>query len=106
MTGSAAPPLSARCFDCFRLYGDQDGFPDLIIPDEAWRKISPTGDDGGLLCPSCICARLHLAGMRNVYGAFMSGPVRSVEEPVMQALRMAENAWRVATRERVGEDAA
>lgn len=56
-----------------------------------WRRISPTGDEGGLLCPSCICKRLHAAGISNVPGAFMSGPIRSVEEPVMDALRRAEN---------------
>lgn len=74
------------CHDCHRPYGDEHGFPDLILEHWVWRKISPTGDAGGLLCPSCICKRLHEAGMSNVYGAFMSGPVRSVEEPVMAAL--------------------
>lgn len=79
------------CADCGRPYGDEHGFPDLIIPNDAWRRISPTGNEGGLLCPSCICKRLHEAGMSNIYGAFMSGPIRSVEEPVMHALRWAEN---------------
>ena len=79
------------CHDCHRPYGAEHGFPDLIIESGAWRKISPTGDDGGLLCPGCICKRLHDAGMSNVYGAFMFGPVRSVEEPVMAALCAAAN---------------
>ena len=86
------------CHDCGRPYGDEYGFPDLIIPNEAWRKISPTGDSGGLLCPSCICSRLHKAGMTNVYGAFMSGPIRSVEEPLMYALRWTENLREQAER--------
>lgn len=82
--------LTAGCFDCGITYGDEFGFPDLVISNDAWRAISPTGDSGGLLCPSCMCRRLHKAGMSNVYGAFMSGPIRSVEEPVMHALQWVE----------------
>lgn len=78
------------CEDCNRPYGDEHGFPDLIIPYDAWKRISPTGDDGGLLCPSCICKRLHDAGIR-CEGAFMSGPIESVSRPVMNALRRVEN---------------
>lgn len=78
------------CHDCCRPYGDEHGFPDLIISYEAWRRISPSGDDGGLLCPSCICKRLADAGIR-CEGAFMSGPVISVSAPTMTALRRVEN---------------
>jgi len=62
------------CVDCGRPYGDQYGFPDLIIPDEAWLAISPTGHGGGLLCPSCICQRLHVRGI-TCEGRFTSGPL-------------------------------
>jgi hypothetical protein len=78
------------CEDCKRPYGDEHGFPDLIIPYDAWKCISPTGDDGGLLCPSCICKRLHAKGIR-CEGAFMSGPIESVSRPTMYALRRVEN---------------
>lgn len=80
----------SECFDCQRPYGDEYGFPDLVIPTWAWEKISPTGDDGGLLCPSCICKRLHDSGIR-CEGAFMSGAIISVSEPTMTALRKIEN---------------
>lgn len=80
----------ASCQDCERPYGDEHGFPDLVIPYDAWQQISPSGDDGGLLCPSCICKRLHNAGIR-CEGAFMSGPIISVSEPTMSALRRVEN---------------
>jgi len=80
----------AECFDCKRPYGDENGFPDLVIPFWAWQKISPTGDDGGLLCPSCICKRLHDAKIK-CEGAFMSGSIISVSEPTMNALRRIEN---------------
>lgn len=82
--------MSATCHDCNRPYGHEHGFPDLIIPYSAWKRISPTGDDGGLLCPSCICKRLHNAEI-SCEGAFMSGPIQSVSRPVMYALRRVEN---------------
>lgn len=78
------------CDDCGRQYGAEHGFPDLVIPYDAWKEISPSGDDGGLLCPSCICKRLHDKGIRCT-GAFMSGPIISVSEPTMSALRRIEN---------------
>lgn len=80
----------ASCQDCARPYGDEHGFPDLIIPFWAWEKISPSKSDGGLLCPSCICARLHKAGIK-CEGAFMSGPVRTVSPELMQVSRQMEN---------------
>lgn len=64
----------AGCYDCPRPYGDEHGFPDLVIPNDVWEKISPSGDDGGLLCPSCICKRLHDAGIETT-GVFRSGPL-------------------------------
>ena len=66
--------LQGCCIDCGRKYGDEHGFPDLVIPNDAWKAISPTGDDGGLLCPSCICRRLHDAGITTT-GRFTSGPL-------------------------------
>lgn len=78
------------CDDCQRPYGAEHGFPDLIIPLDVWKRISPCGDEGGLLCPSCICARLHKAGI-TCEGAFMSGPITSVSQSTMYALRSIEN---------------
>lgn len=79
----------AFCQDCQRQYGDEHGFPDLIIPFWAWKRITPTEDDGGLLCPSCICKRLHHAGIK-CEAAFMSGPV-SISSIDMNLLRRIEN---------------
>lgn len=78
------------CFDCERPYGSEYGFPDLIIPLDTWKRISPTGDEGGLLCPSCICARLYKAGIK-CNGAFFSGPIDSLTYEHMYALRVLEN---------------
>ncbi len=66
--------VQLACYDCGRAYGDEFGFPDLVMPYEVWKQISPTGDEGGLLCPSCICRRLHAANIRTV-GRFRSGPL-------------------------------
>lgn len=79
----------STCEDCNRPYAD-GGFPDLIIPYWAWKQISTNGDDSGLLCPSCICKRLHDRGI-TCEGAFMSGPIISVTNPTMNALRRVEN---------------
>lgn len=85
--------MSAVCEDCSRPYGHQHGFPDLIIPLWAWEQISTTKDEGGLLCPSCICKRLHDAGV-SCEGAFMSGPIETTSRPTMYALRRVENLER------------
>lgn len=79
-----------RCHDCLRPYGDEFGFPDLVIPFWAWKQISPSKSDGGLLCPSCICKRLVAAGIR-CEGAFMSGPIISVSRHAMELDRRLEN---------------
>lgn len=79
-----------NCFDCKRPYGDEHGFPDLIIPLEVWIKISPHGNEAGLLCPSCICKRLYDAGIK-CEGAFLSGPIISVDAIVMYLFRKVEN---------------
>lgn len=69
---------SAACFDCGLAY-DDPGFQDLVLDDDVWARISPTGDEGGLLCPSCICRRLHVAGI-NTRGTFGSGPLAALSK--------------------------
>jgi len=64
------------CYDCRRPYGSA-GFPDLVVPHDVWKQISPTGDEGGLLCPSCLIARLSISRIECV-GFLASGPLQSV----------------------------
>ncbi len=66
----------AHCYDCDRPYGDP-GFPDMLVPDDVWRQISPDGEGNGLLCPSCICGRVHTLGIEEVPHSFTSGPFRT-----------------------------
>ena len=61
------------CFDCGRRYGNEHGFPDLLVPDDVWRVIGPHGDDGGLLCPCCIVRRCVRAGITTT-AEWRSGP--------------------------------
>lgn len=83
----------ANCYDCHRPYGDEFGFPDLIVPLDIWKSISPTGDEGGLLCPSCICQRANQAGLHNVPVEFRSGPFVRADLAVLEA-----EAWDRADR--------
>jgi len=75
------------CAHCGRLYGAVHGFPDLMIESWAWKQISPTGDYGGLLCPSCICELLYEAGI-SARGAFLSGPIESVRPEDLPQVRV------------------
>lgn len=60
-----------RCYGCGLPYRD---FPlDVVIPDEQWKIIGPTGHDGGILCAACIVER----GKRLIPGATV---VRAVFE--------------------------
>ena len=65
--------MSERCYDCLRPYG-APGFPDLMIPHDDWQVIAPQANKDGLLCPSCMCARLEKAGVTTT-GVFTSGPL-------------------------------
>jgi hypothetical protein len=60
------------CHDCGEPYGSPR-FPDLILPHAMWEKISPSGDENGLLCPNCMCARAAGSGIE-WRAVFRSGP--------------------------------
>lgn len=84
------PQGELGCYDCHRPYSD-GGFPDLVIPDEAWAQISPKPGGGGVLCPSCICKRLHDKGIK-CEGKFTSGPLapQGDSKPVAWAFEWAD----------------
>ena len=46
------------CYDCKRPYSDGTWPGDMLIQDSLWLDISPTGHEGGILCPSCIVKAL------------------------------------------------
>ena len=57
----------ACCYDCRMKY---DQFPDMVIPDDLWETISPSCEEGGLLCPTCIANRLSYLGFWYKDGLF------------------------------------
>lgn len=62
-----------ECYDCGLDY-DDPGFADLVVPHNIWNVISPTGDEGGLLCPTCIVRAAVRVGLNNIQAIFRSGP--------------------------------
>jgi len=48
---------AVSCYDCGLPYGS-DGWIEAVIPDKVWNVISPTGDQGGILCITCIAKRI------------------------------------------------
>lgn len=84
-------PSEGACLDCKRRYGDEYGFPDMLVSDEVWEQLNPGSNGAGLLCPSCINARAHAAGIENAGMAFVSGPfsglnrIEELEQAIMAA---------------------
>ena len=84
---AAAPSDACRvaCHDCGRGYGDEHGFPDLVVPNDVWQRIAPKQDGSGMLCPSCLCRRAEIAGVQS-RAEFRSGPFCVMGDgPVQQA---------------------
>ena len=61
------------CHGCGLLYASRC-WADVVVPNEIWKQISPTGDEGGLLCFNCIVGRLEDLGLSNVPFKVTSGP--------------------------------
>lgn len=79
---------TAKCYDCGLPYGDP-GFADLVVPNEAWLAMSPTGHEGGLLCPTCMVRAATVAGL-DVMAVFRSGPFANAAESAEARLERAE----------------
>ena len=56
---------TASCYDCGLDYGG-NGWIEAIIPDKVWNVISPTHDQNGILCITCIARRLNTMGYKNI----------------------------------------
>ncbi len=70
------------CLDCGLEYGS-DAWCDIVIPDDVWELISPTGHVGsGILCFNCMARRLKFIGLENVpfhigSGVYANGDIPS-----------------------------
>ena len=65
--------LEPGCADCGLSYTDS-GWVDCVISRENWAAISPTGDEGGLLCLTCVTRRIVASGLDDVPLLVTSGP--------------------------------
>lgn len=95
--------VMTECYHCSESYGSER-FRDLIVPNDIWVQISPTGDEGGLLCPNCICAALEAKGITQCPAAFMSGPIHTVSPELMNTMRRVENIEEALARAQRGNE--
>lgn len=68
------------CNDCGLMYGSS-AWADVVVPDDIWKQISPSGDEGGLLCFNCMVRRLVALGLENVPFQITSGPFAFQSRP-------------------------
>lgn len=64
------------CHDCDAPYG-QDGWCDVVVPDDIWNAICP---EGGVLCFRCMTKRIAAKGLDNVPVIVASGPYADANE--------------------------
>lgn len=70
----------AECYDCELEYGC-DAWSDVVVSDEIWDLIKPSGNKGaGLLCFNCMVRRLAFLGLENVSFEVKSGPFCKLEK--------------------------
>lgn len=66
--------MELACYDCGALYGDP-AWIEAVVPHDVWNAhISPTGDDGGILCIACMARRAVAAGLESVPVRLTAGP--------------------------------
>ena len=86
------------CHDCGLVYGGEHWI-ETSLPNDVWARISPTGDEGGLLCIACISARCKKAGLDDV-AVILSGlsPLRqvSVDEAFDRGFKCAAHGAKLA----------
>lgn len=56
--------MDVSCYDCKTPYAYF--ICDLTIQNNLWKVISPTKDEGGLLCPMCMIKRLKGLGLPSI----------------------------------------
>lgn len=83
------------CYDCGL---DYDQFPaDFVIQDELWKKISPSKNECGILCPNCMCKRLVELGMSAVWVVVNTGEIEiknSFTAKIVNFLLNTKNAYK------------
>lgn len=62
----------AACWDCGMAYASA-GWADFVVEDHIWDTLTHP-DCATLLCANCMVKRANLLGLKNLRGAFTSGP--------------------------------
>lgn len=70
-------PIS--CHDCGKAYGIKSWI-EAIVPNDVWAKISPSHDEGGILCIGCMAIRCARLGLEAVPVALGAGPLELVPD--------------------------
>lgn len=73
---AGGPQSAFGCTDCGAPYGE-DGWCDVVIPNETWNRIAP---EGGVLCFRCMTKRLQSHGLTEVPVIVASGPYADENE--------------------------
>lgn len=77
-------PSPLSCYQC-RLPYSGEHWVEAVVEDGVWAKISPTGNEGGILCINCMAERLNRLGLRDVPVKITAGPMTAAR-PVDDAL--------------------
>lgn len=78
------------CFDCGAEYGNP-AWVEAVVADHIWNKyLSPTGDEGGILCIGCMAGRAARAGLSDVRVRLTAGPFTTKQV----AARVSMPNWR------------
>lgn len=91
MTTPAPTPEPLKCHGGCGLEYGSPFWADLVIPDEAWARIAPKPNGGGVLCANCMVRRSAEEGVE-CEARFTSGPFSprsSVEEQEPSKLTVA-----------------
>lgn len=64
---------TVTCHDCHLPYGGP-AWIEAVVPNEIWSRISPTHDDGGILCINCMARRCADMGLEDVPVMLAAGP--------------------------------
>lgn len=67
-------PTPLGCYDCGLPY-EGGHWVESVVPNDVWREISPTGNEGGILCINCIASRLYEIGLSDVPVKLTAGPL-------------------------------
>jgi len=69
----SSAPKPVVCYDCGLPYGG-DHWVEAVVPHDVWALISPSGNEGGILCINCMAARLARLGVEDVPLKITAGP--------------------------------